>query len=264
VIDIKSVLKFIILLNKNKFYYTSNEKKNTSCLCAFVAGLACGVSILGTRIILLEIKMKKKWITFLIAALIFIVSLPLYSEGNYEVIINGKKYNADLGKEYNIKTPKGEKIKLKILKKSKVKYEDNFISFYYKGNSSISSTDVSSNIKQIMTSTALGTLILIQEYTTMNPAAIGEIMLQELVKEELNYGYKMKKTSIQKTLKDGMVLKGLNAELTYKSEKKNYNILTYGKKDSGLIIITSIDMEYIDKDSDLIDLFWNTLKIKLK
>ena len=114
-----------------------------------------------------------------------------------------------------------------------------------------------------MTTTALGTLVLIQEYSTMNPKTLVNLMLQELTQEQVSYGYKMQKMTYSKTLKDGTKLDGNKAILKYKNEEEYWCVLAHGIKDSGFLVITKIDKENFDAEKNIIDLMWETLQIEL-
>jgi hypothetical protein len=182
---------------------------------------------------------------------------------NYEVTINGEIYDVSLGQEYQAQLASGQVVTFKIGKKAIMTYRDDFISFKHKSELSISTTDLGSGIRQTMTNTAVGTLILFQEYTSMNPTSLVNLMLQELTKEQTNYGYKMNKQSTSKTLKDGSTLKGKIAILTYGEEEEHWSVLAYGKRDKGVLVITKINKEYMDREKDILDLMWASLDIKM-
>lgn len=196
-----------------------------------------------------------------------IMILPCHAFGqdvpNYEISINGQTYDISLGRDYQIKSDSGEKLQFKVNKKAVMIYKNGYISFQHKNDLAISSTDLGNGIRQIMTNTAVGTLVLIQEYSTMNPTAMVNLMLQELTKEQINYGYKMQKETHYKALKDGTKLRGLRATLKYNEEEEYWTVSAYGKKDRGLLVITKIDKEYLSTEKNIIDLMWETLQIEL-
>ena len=199
--------------------------------------------------------------------LAMITILPCYAFGqnvpNYEISINGETYDISLGRDYQIKSNSGEKLHFRVNKKALMTYKNGYISFQHKSDLAISSTDLGNGIRQIMTNTAVGTLVLIQEYSTMNPTAMVNLMLQELTKEQINYGYKMQKETHSKALKNGTKLRGLKATLKYNEEEEYWTVTAYGKKDKGLLVITKIDKEYLSTEKNIIDLMWETLQIEL-
>lgn len=203
----------------------------------------------------------------IIILLAIVTILPCHAFGqdvpNYEISINGQTYDISLGRDYQIKSDSGEKLHFKVNKKALMTYKNGYISFQHKSDLAISSTDLGNGIRQIMTNTAVGTLVLIQEYSTMNPTAMVNLMLQELTKEQINYGYKMQKETHSKALMDGTKLRGLRATLKYNEEEEYWTVSAYGKKDRGLLVITKIDKEYLSTEKNIIDLMWETLQIEL-
>lgn len=202
----------------------------------------------------------------IIILLAILALLPCHAFGqnasNYEITINGEIYDISLGRDYHIKSDSGEQLHFRVDKKAVMTYQNGYISFQHKSDLAISSTDLGNGIRQVMTNTAVGTLVLIQEYSTMNPAAMINLMLQELTKEQRNYGYKMQKEDYSKSLKDGKELKGLKATLKYNQEEEYWTISAYGKKDRGFLIITKIDKEYLSTEKNIIDLMWETLQFE--
>lgn len=203
----------------------------------------------------------------IIILLAMITILPCHAFGqnvpNYEISINGETYDISLGRDYQIKSNSGEKLHFRVNKKALMTYKNGYISFQHKSDLAISSTDLGNGIRQIMTNTAVGTLVLIQEYSTMNPTAMVNLMLQELTKEQINYGYKMQKETHSKALKNGTKLRGLKATLKYNEEEEYWTVTAYGKKDKGLLVITKIDKGYLSTEKNIIDLMWETLRIEL-
>jgi hypothetical protein len=182
---------------------------------------------------------------------------------NYEITINGKTYDVSLGREYQAQLDSGKTVTFKIDKKAIMIYRDDFISFRHKNDLTISAKNIGSGIRQTMTNTAVGTLILFQEYSSMNPSSLVNLMLQELTKEQVSYGYKIQKNATSKTLKDGTTLKGKKAVLTYGNEEEHWTILAYGKRDRGLLVITKIDKDNMVAEKDILDLMWNSLNISI-
>ena len=109
----------------------------------------------------------------IIILLVMIAISPCQAFGenasNYEITINGETYDISLGHDYQIKSDSGEKLQFRVDKKAVMTYKNRYISFQHKSDLAISSTDLGNGIRQIMTNTAVGTLVLIQEYSTMNP-----------------------------------------------------------------------------------------------
>jgi len=185
------------------------------------------------------------------------------AKGNYLITVDGSKHDIELGKEIVVKSKKGEDIHVRIDKKKITTFQGEFVSFGHKNDMTVSSTDMDNGIRQILSITGLGTIILVQEHSKVNPAKILDLCLQGLVKDELEKGFRMTKKKYRKVLSDGTKLDGYKATLKRGKETKNCIVLVKGKRHRGVVIATSIDKDKIRGDRDVLELFWKTLKIKL-
>ena len=204
-------------------------------------------------------------IILILVALIAMIPCHAFGQNapNYEISINGETYDISLDHDYEIKSDTGETLHIRVHKKPVVTYENANLSFQHKNDLTVSTTDLGNGIHQTITNTAVGTLILFQEYSSMNPTSLVDLMLQELTKEQRNYGYKMQKKAHSKALKDGTKFTGKSATLKYNNEEEYWTVLAYGKKDKGVLVITKIDKEMLDAEKNIIDLMWDTLQIKM-
>jgi len=185
------------------------------------------------------------------------------AKGNYQITVDGLKSDIELGKGIVVKTRRGENIHIRVDKKKIATFQGKFVSFGHKSDMTVSSTDMDNGIRQILSITGLGTIILVQEHSKVNPAKILDLCLQGLVKDELEKGFRMTKKKYRKVLSDGTKLDGYKATLKRGKETKNCIVLVKGKRHRGVVIATSIDKDKIRGDRDVLELFWKTLKIKL-
>lgn len=181
---------------------------------------------------------------------------------NYEITIDEKAYDLNLNEEIQVMDKSGKTVNIVLRKKPYIEYSDQIVSFQHKSELSVSSQDLGSGIKQLMFVTATGTVIMIQEYSNMNPSMLVPMMLKEITKEQVDYGYKMTQDKVTRKLNSGIILKGMKATLKYKGEERYWEILSYGKRDIGILVITQIDKEYIKTEKEIHSHFWNTLKLK--
>jgi capsid protein len=181
---------------------------------------------------------------------------------NYEITIDEKAYDLNLNEEIQVMDKSGKTVNIVLRKKPYTEYSDQIVSFQHKSELSVSSQDLGNGIKQLMSVTATGTSIIIQEYSNMDPSKLVPSMLKAITKESVEYGYKMTQEKVTRNLNSGIILKGIKAALKYKGKEKYYEMLSYGKKDTGILIITKIGKKYIKTDKELHSHFWNTLKLK--
>ncbi|OBQ52012.1 hypothetical protein JJL45_02680 [Tamlana sp. s12] len=184
------------------------------------------------------------------------------SQEDYKIEINGKEFEVGLDKDYEFNI-NNELYKIKIKQKDTLLYTDDAFSFKFLKDHKVAKTSIDQGIEQLMLMTAEGSGFIIQKYSTINPTMLNEIMLSEVTKESINYGYTMERQEYERTLVSGEKIKVIKAILTYKDEINIYEIATSGKKDSGILILTML-MEDLENSvgKSLINLTWNTLDIK--
>jgi len=196
----------------------------------------------------------------LVAALLINIFGFAQNEGNYILIINNDSIPVDLDKKTQYKTSKKEELTIKIIQPDILTYADDMISFSHHKSLSVSNTVVEEGVEQCMIMNATGNGFMIQKYKTINPSALTQLMLTEITKESINYGYTKTEKPFEKKLKSGQTIKGIQAILTYKGESEVYTVATYGAKDEGIVIVTMMLTEGYDEAKN-IDLFLDTLEI---
>ena len=185
-----------------------------------------------------------------------------FAAEDYKLEINGHAYEIGLDKEKDIVLPGGEKLKIRLSLKEYIEFEGRFFSFSHRSTFRPNMTDIGEGIYQTIITTPLGTGIIIQEYTTADPTLLVDMMLRELTKEEVEYGYKYEESTVSKVVEDRK-LNGKRAVTTYKDQRWTRSVYAYGKKDAGILIVTFIERESFDEDKHVIDDFWKSLRIKL-
>lgn len=199
--------------------------------------------------------MKKLFLTFII-----IISCKSIAQENYKLEIDGKTTEIELDKNYEIKID--NKIhNIKVASKDTLIYKDDKISFKYLKDYKIATSQLDDGIKQMMVMTADGSGFIVQIYSNMNPSLLNEIMLNEVTKESVSYGFKLERKDYEKRLSSNQKIKINKAFLSYKDEINIYELATFGTKDEGVLIMTMrMDNEKNSEGQKLIDLAWNTLK----
>lgn len=198
----------------------------------------------------------------LLALAFVFVAFASYSQNDFILTINGESHEIalDENNEYEIN---GENVSISVREKDTLVYNEAFYNFKYIKNYSISKTILDEGIEQIMIMTASGSGVLIQKYDAFDPTMLQEMMLNEVTKESVSYGYTMERQDYDKTLNSGQKLKVLKAALEYKGEIETYEITAYGGKDEGILIMTMNMNDEIDPEgAEMINLMWDSLHIK--
>lgn len=198
----------------------------------------------------------------LLTILITLMSLTIYGQEDYMIKLNDTLIEISLDKEYPISVD-GVNIKFKVIAKDTLIYNDDLYSFKHSKDYKVTKMLISEGIEQIMLMTAEGSGILIQKYSTINPTNLNEMMISEVTKESLNYGFKLERKDYKRKLKSGQELEVDKAVLTYKDETNIYEVASLGDKDEGILIMTMIMNEkQSEKGKKIIELMWNTLNYK--
>lgn len=186
----------------------------------------------------------------------------IHAQGDYKIEINGKEFEIDLDKDYELNVD-DDTFKIRVKQKDTLLYSDEFFSFKYLKDYKVAKTLIEGGVEQLMLMTAEGSGFIIQKYSTINPTLLNELMINEVTKESINYGFKLKRKDYKRVLASGQKIDVDKAVLTYNDEINIYEVASVGKKDSGLIIM-SMEMSDLESSSGkaLIELIWKTLVLK--
>jgi len=138
-----------------------------------------------------------------------LASTIIFAQENYQIKINEKVIDVELDKNYEIKI-KNKVFNVKVNIKDSLTYNDNMISFKYPKEYKVVSTKIDDGIQQLMLMTTEGSGVLIQKYSNMNPSMLNELMINEVTKESVNYGFEMKREDYVRTLNLGTKLYQFN------------------------------------------------------
>jgi hypothetical protein len=209
-----------------------------------------------------KVEMKINLITLLISQMLF--ALPALAEDskNYVLSVEGTDYEIGLDGSVVVKNKEGKDITIGLKRKEFSTFTKDVVSFEHRSDLSVAATDIERDIHQYLTASALGTLIIIQKYDTLNPASLTELMLKQLSADDLATGYTMDKSDFSRTLADGTVLKGLRANLKHKNDDVDLQVLATDSGDDGVIAITRINRDMGAAEEPIIERFWATLKLK--
>ncbi|TYA57960.1 hypothetical protein [Formosa maritima] len=184
-----------------------------------------------------------------------------FSQTDFIITVNNQSHEIALDEDYDFKVD-GKTIQISVKEKDTLFYNDPFFSFKYSKKHKISKTEIDIGIEQIMLMTAGGSGIIIQKYDSFNPTMMQEMMLNEVTKESVSYGYTMERKDYDKTLNSGDELRILKADLEYKGELEVYEISAVGKKDEGILIMTmNLGGDGNNEGEDMINLLWDTMII---
>lgn len=192
----------------------------------------------------------------------FLLALGAKAQNDFSLTIDGKTIELGTDKPGTINIG-GKNYSVTLKQKDTLTFVNSLYTFNYLKEFKVNKKELGNDIDQVMLMTAEGSGVLIQQYKTMSPTALNELMLSELTKESISYGYTMERKDYDRTLASGQKVRVCRAELTYKDDKNIYEIATWGGKDEGILMMSMVmDEELGSQGRRIIDLMWNTLRIK--
>jgi hypothetical protein len=199
---------------------------------------------------------------FFVCLVVLILSQPAFSQEDYTLNIDGKIISVGLDRPYETQI-NGKSVSFTLRSKDTLLYDDSAFSFKYLKDYKVTKTRVDEGIEQVMIMSAEGNGVIIQKYDGLNPTSLNSLLLNEVTKESLNYGFQMKREDYQRKLQSGQTIKVDKAVLKYKDEINTYEVTSLGKKDEGIVVMTIfINEKLIKEGNKIIDLMWKSLNYK--
>lgn len=178
----------------------------------------------------------------------------------YELYLNDSSIIVTTDEYFNISL-NGQQIKIYLKSLDTLQYKDSIFSFKYFKEYKLSKTEIQKGAIQMLITTADGSGFIVQEYNMLNPVNLTEMMLSEITKEKINYGYTSKREDYIKKIRTGQVIEIKKATLKYREDVHVFEVAAIGGKDKGVLIITQIETENFSKEAKkTINLFWDSLE----
>jgi hypothetical protein len=182
----------------------------------------------------------------------------------FKLTIDGVTVDIDPGESADVTLPGGKQSKVTLERNDFATFSGSDFSFVHPSGISVTKTDLGENITQYLMASALGTIVVVQEYGKMNPVSLNQLMLQEMTRESVQAGAKLTQGPTTRKLADGKELTGIRAEVKARTDTADFEIVGFGLADRGLLFITRIAGEDAAAEKPLIDKFWQSLKVKLQ
>jgi len=181
----------------------------------------------------------------------------------FRLTIDGVTVDIDPGESADVTLPGGKQSKVTLERSEFATFSGGSFSFVHPSTISVTKTDLGENITQYLMASALGTIVVVQEYDKMNPVSLNQLMLQEMTKESVQAGAELTQQPTTRKLADGKELTGIRAEVKTRTDTAHFEIVGYGRADQGLLFITRVAGEDAATEQPLIDKFWQSLKVKM-
>lgn len=180
----------------------------------------------------------------------------------YKLTVGDQTVEINPGETVELTLPGGGKTQATLTRNEFATYAGGLFSFVHPTGLTVARSDLDKDITQFLVASALGTLVIVQEYRSINPTSLYELMLQELTKESVQAGGTLTRESAERTLADGRKLSGIKAIVAGKSDTSDYEIFGFGTPDQGVLAVTRIDRENAATEGQVLDKFWQSLQLK--
>lgn len=196
-----------------------------------------------------------------IVALLPIAANSAEQQKTYKLTIGETSVEINPGESLDVTLPDGKTTKVTLELNAFATYSGASFSFVHPTNVAIAKSELDTDISQYLAATALGTIVIVQEYSSMNPVKLNDLMLQELTKESVQAGGELTQEAATRKLGDGKELAGIKATVKSRTEESYYEVFSFGADDQGLVLVTRIDRENVPAEGALIEKFWESLTI---
>lgn len=157
--------------------------------------------------------------------------------------------------------PDGSKTTATLSRNPFLSYTASNFSFVHSSGLTVAKTDIGSGVIQHLMASALGTIVIVQQYPSADTSKIHQTMLNELTKETKAAGGKVSQSDTSRTLKNGKKLPGLKAIEQSGNDTADIEVLSFAAARPAILIVARMDRENAKQDAPMLERFWETLEI---
>jgi hypothetical protein len=184
------------------------------------------------------------------------------SSANYILTIDGVEHEIALEQETKIKLKSGVEVPVVLKKRALGVFATGDLSFEFPGQYSVASTVVDEGITQHIIVTALGTVMLVQNYEDGLPAGLLDLMYAQMVEEPKAMGLDIEKTDLTRSIANKAVLEGVRAKYKGADDNVTIDIATAKAGKNGFLILTMNDESTSPDEKPMIEQFWQSVSLK--
>lgn len=198
----------------------------------------------------------------LLTAFAAIVFCSAFAQEDYTITLNDSTFNISLDQSYLVNI-NGKRVSIVVKSKDTLSYINPLFSFQYSKEFKVTDVSVDKNVTQLLLMDASGSGFLIQGYKNLNPEKLTELLVDQATKENNANGYDLNRSEYERTLISGQQVKVIKLVQRYKDNVRTYEVMTYGKKDEGVAVLTfNMPINPDKKGKDIVTLMWQTLSVE--
>lgn len=194
------------------------------------------------------------------AGLLFATSVAWSQD--YELTIDGTKTELSLDAPLEITLADGTKVNVLLHQKEELTFSGQLFSFQHSSKQRPTKSTLGPGLDQTLFVSPMGTGIIIQEYQSLNPSGLVDLMTREVTKDEVKAGYEYQEEAVQRTVGETQ-LTGKKVITTQGESQWEREVLVIGSGDRGVLVVTFIEKGQFETERPILNHFWESLKLSL-
>jgi len=194
------------------------------------------------------------------------LSICAQAQRGYELTIDGQILEVEAEKTYTVQLSSGETVEVSVRPKPVNIYDDEFLTFSYSPEHTPSKTEIHDKLDHVQLVTQLGTYYLIQQhsaYDEMDVNRLVQVVLKKINAKETARGYTVNQMPFSIAIEDSVVLQGVKADVSSVNDSGfECVVVTHGEGSKGVVVVTRIQKAFQSSEQGILDMLWETLKIK--
>ncbi len=180
----------------------------------------------------------------------------------FTVTVDGVNAKLNAGETVQVTLQDGRTVEVGLTVNPFAQWSDDMLAFDHPGSLAVATHRLNEAITQHMMASAIGTVVIIQEYETIDPTSLKQLMMNELTKGDVKAGAELTQSETGRNLPSGTKLSGLKGVLKSRKEIKTVEVFSYGTDGRGVLLMSMIADENKGTDQAVLDKFWDTLALK--
>jgi hypothetical protein len=184
------------------------------------------------------------------------------SNEDYVLTIDGIDYPLALGTQSTVKLKSGAEVPVTLKKNAFGRFVTGDLSFEFPGQYTVASTVIDEDITQHIVVTAIGTMMLVQNYKGGIPDGLLDVMFDEMVEEPKAMGLSIDRTDITRKIAGQAELKGVRAHYKGNGDDVTIDMVLAEANEDGFMILTMSDALSEPNERPIIERFWESVAVK--
>ena len=180
----------------------------------------------------------------LVAALLAVPGCAWAEEQKtYRLTIGEVVVDIDPGETLDVTMPDGKQTKVTLEANEFATYAGNMFSYVHPASVAITKTELDKTINQYLMASALGTMVIVQEYAALNPVSLERTDAAGADRESVQAGAELTQQPTTRKLADGRELTGFRRRSRRAPTRRISRYSSFGLVDQGVLMVTRIDQE---------------------